>query len=191
MYFSILLSNITNLSQLYKTGNGPDAGTEEPFPRSDNHAKLKRSCDNAEHVGLYHPTTSPALVPSRGAAQHIAPPRNQAVGGVYTVPAPNRSALTFNPFQSSEHTPPMRRLLPSMFLDANTFIPGLFAPQEAMRNRGQQRGYDSQYDRGTPGAEFDRYYAIVNGRARSVRTSPNTIYNSDNLTINFQGLNIN
>lgn len=117
----MLSSSTTNLSQLYKTGNGPDAGTEEPFPRSDNHAKLKRSCDNAEHVGLYHPTSSTALVPYRGATQHIAPPRNQAVGGVYTVPAPNRSARSSNHSPTSEHIPPMRRRLPPLSLHANTF----------------------------------------------------------------------
>ncbi|CZT46411.1 related to mei2 protein [Rhynchosporium secalis] len=32
------------------------AGKEEPFPPSDNASKLKRSCENAEHVGLFAPS---------------------------------------------------------------------------------------------------------------------------------------
>lgn len=27
------------------------AGQEEPFPEPDNQSKMKRSCENAEHVG--------------------------------------------------------------------------------------------------------------------------------------------
>ncbi|KAI8717947.1 RRM domain-containing protein [Fusarium sp. LHS14.1] len=30
-------------------------GREEPFPGPDNHSKMKRSCENAEHVGLFTP----------------------------------------------------------------------------------------------------------------------------------------
>ncbi|RSL57505.1 hypothetical protein CEP54_008248 [Fusarium duplospermum] len=26
-------------------------GREEPFPGPDNHSKMKRSCENAEHIG--------------------------------------------------------------------------------------------------------------------------------------------
>ncbi|KAH6636087.1 hypothetical protein F5144DRAFT_591361 [Chaetomium tenue] len=34
----------------------PDlAGQEEPFPEPDNQSKMKRSCENAEHVGLFTP----------------------------------------------------------------------------------------------------------------------------------------
>lgn len=31
-------------------------GMEEAFPPSDNPSKLKRSCENAEHVGLFAPS---------------------------------------------------------------------------------------------------------------------------------------
>lgn len=60
---SILLQNssgklefgwITNGDKLYYTSNGPMpdlAGQEEPFPDPDNQSKMKRSCENAEHVG--------------------------------------------------------------------------------------------------------------------------------------------
>ncbi|KAK4039921.1 hypothetical protein C8A01DRAFT_46650 [Parachaetomium inaequale] len=43
---------------LYYTSNGPRpdfAGQEEPFPEPDNQSKMKRSCENAEHVGLFTP----------------------------------------------------------------------------------------------------------------------------------------
>ncbi|KAF4629912.1 hypothetical protein G7Y89_g8230 [Cudoniella acicularis] len=32
------------------------AGDEDQFPASDNASKLKRSCENAEHVGLFAPS---------------------------------------------------------------------------------------------------------------------------------------
>jgi hypothetical protein len=35
----------------------PDlAGQEEPFPDPDNQSKMKRSCENAEHVGQSTPS---------------------------------------------------------------------------------------------------------------------------------------
>jgi hypothetical protein len=37
--------------QLYRTGRDPLAGTEEAFPTPNNSAKMKRSMENAEHVG--------------------------------------------------------------------------------------------------------------------------------------------
>ncbi len=43
-----------SFTQLYYTSNGnvPElAGQEEPFPDPDNQSKMKRSCENAEHVG--------------------------------------------------------------------------------------------------------------------------------------------
>ncbi|RYP47337.1 hypothetical protein DL768_006588 [Monosporascus sp. mg162] len=45
-------------SSLFYTVNGPHpemAGKEEPFPGPDNQSKMKRSCENAEHVGLFTP----------------------------------------------------------------------------------------------------------------------------------------
>lgn len=47
-------NRMTNGCQLYYTSNGPMpdlAGQEEPFPEPDNQSKMKRSCENAEHVG--------------------------------------------------------------------------------------------------------------------------------------------
>ncbi|KAH9906439.1 RNA recognition motif 2-domain-containing protein [Xylariomycetidae sp. FL2044] len=44
--------------KLYYTSNGPNpenAGREERFPGPDNQSKMKRSCENAEHVGLFTP----------------------------------------------------------------------------------------------------------------------------------------
>ncbi|RDL35072.1 uncharacterized protein BP5553_07003 [Venustampulla echinocandica] len=37
------------------------AGQEEPFPATDNLAKLKRSCENAEHQGLFAPSAGQKL----------------------------------------------------------------------------------------------------------------------------------
>ncbi|RYO84625.1 hypothetical protein DL766_000704 [Monosporascus sp. MC13-8B] len=47
-----------NADILFYTVNGPHpemAGKEEPFPGPDNQSKMKRSCENAEHVGLFTP----------------------------------------------------------------------------------------------------------------------------------------
>ncbi|KAM3539077.1 hypothetical protein ARSEF1564_008011 [Beauveria bassiana] len=47
-----------NFVDLYFTSNGPMpemAGQEEQFPEPDNQSKMKRSCENAEHVGLFTP----------------------------------------------------------------------------------------------------------------------------------------
>lgn len=44
----------SDVLQLYYTVNGPKpelAGQEEQFPEPDNQSKMKRSCENAEHVG--------------------------------------------------------------------------------------------------------------------------------------------
>ena len=38
-------------SKIYHTGTGPLAGTEDEFPGPDNPSKMRRSVENAEHVG--------------------------------------------------------------------------------------------------------------------------------------------
>lgn len=50
--------------QLFIAGNVPTAGQEERFPGPDNVSKMRRSIENAEHVGLYVPSLKPALHPS-------------------------------------------------------------------------------------------------------------------------------
>ena len=47
-----------NSSKIYVTGNGPMAGSEEQFPGPDNYSKMRRSVENAEHVGQLHKTCS-------------------------------------------------------------------------------------------------------------------------------------
>lgn len=42
---------LTNSSKIYHTGTGPLAGTEDKFPGPDNPSKMRRSVENAEHVG--------------------------------------------------------------------------------------------------------------------------------------------
>lgn len=56
---SVMLEAAHYRPKLYYTSNGPTpqmAGQEEPFPEPDNQSKMKRSCENAEHVGMYHRT---------------------------------------------------------------------------------------------------------------------------------------
>ncbi|KAK3939950.1 RNA recognition motif 2-domain-containing protein [Diplogelasinospora grovesii] len=55
---SVMLEAPHYRPKLYYTINGPHpdkAGEEEEFPEPDNQSKMKRSCENAEHVGLFTP----------------------------------------------------------------------------------------------------------------------------------------
>ncbi|KAI1213433.1 RNA recognition motif 2-domain-containing protein [Annulohypoxylon truncatum] len=55
---SVMLEAPHYRPKLFFTINGQYphlAGTEEPFPEPDNQSKMKRSCENAEHVGLFTP----------------------------------------------------------------------------------------------------------------------------------------
>ncbi|KAI1464745.1 RNA recognition motif 2-domain-containing protein [Daldinia caldariorum] len=55
---SVMLEAPHYRPKLFYTLNGPHpelAGEEEPFPEPDNQSKMKRSCENAEHVGLFTP----------------------------------------------------------------------------------------------------------------------------------------
>jgi hypothetical protein len=63
---SDLLDTVHRLSltslKLYYTSNGPLpdlAGQEEAFPAPDNQSKMKRSCENAEHVGTFNQPPTP------------------------------------------------------------------------------------------------------------------------------------
>lgn len=45
--------DIFNNDQIFRTARHPDAGEEEDFPLPDNASKMRRSVENAEHVGQY------------------------------------------------------------------------------------------------------------------------------------------
>ncbi|KAL9623254.1 MAG: hypothetical protein Q9160_002360 [Pyrenula sp. 1 TL-2023] len=47
---SVMLEQPDYRPKLYRTGNGPDAGQPEEFPKPDNYMKMRRSCENAAHV---------------------------------------------------------------------------------------------------------------------------------------------
>jgi len=79
----------TDFLRLYSTGKGRDAGAEENFPSPDGLAKLKRSCDNAEHVGLYllkSPTANTGSYITTHGPSTVPAPRNQRSSKVYTRP---------------------------------------------------------------------------------------------------------
>lgn len=63
---SVMLEAAHYRPKLYYTSNGPTpqmAGSEEPFPEPDNQSKMKRSCENAEHVGKYRQLSYVCSVP--------------------------------------------------------------------------------------------------------------------------------
>jgi hypothetical protein len=93
-YIRIVL--LLTFLQLFAAGNVPNAGQEEPFPEPDNVSKMRRSVENAEHVGLYIPShyTPPSPCPApRGGRRRPAPHHGGRVGyegrrrGVYLPPA--------------------------------------------------------------------------------------------------------
>ncbi|KAI9790360.1 MAG: hypothetical protein M1816_005178 [Peltula sp. TS41687] len=52
---SVMLELPAFRPKVFHTGTGPLAGTEAEFPTPDNHSKMRRSVENAAHVGLYSP----------------------------------------------------------------------------------------------------------------------------------------
>lgn len=61
---SVMLEAPHYRPKLYYTTNGPVpelAGSEEPFPPPDNQSKMKRSCENAEHVGKFQKNSNGKL----------------------------------------------------------------------------------------------------------------------------------
>ena len=55
---SVMLEHPDFRPKLFFTGTHPNAGDEEEFPPPDNASKMRRSVENAEHVGLYPPRYS-------------------------------------------------------------------------------------------------------------------------------------
>lgn len=49
-----IYSSSAKVVQIFHTGQGPLAGTEDKFPGPDNPSKMRRSVENAEHVGRHH-----------------------------------------------------------------------------------------------------------------------------------------
>ncbi|KAL3469388.1 meiosis protein MEI2 [Aspergillus californicus] len=52
---SVMLEHPSFRPKIFHTGNGPLSGTEDRFPGPDNPSKMRRSIENAEHVGLFAP----------------------------------------------------------------------------------------------------------------------------------------
>jgi hypothetical protein len=48
---SAITMDLAYCLQIFFTGNDPRAGEEEKFPSPDNASKMRRSVENAEHVG--------------------------------------------------------------------------------------------------------------------------------------------
>ncbi|OJJ38553.1 hypothetical protein ASPWEDRAFT_168455 [Aspergillus wentii DTO 134E9] len=52
---SVMLEHPSFRPKIFHTGAGPLVGTEDRFPGPDNPSKMRRSIENAEHVGLFAP----------------------------------------------------------------------------------------------------------------------------------------
>ncbi|CAF9939273.1 MAG: hypothetical protein ALECFALPRED_008058 [Alectoria fallacina] len=55
---SVMLELPSFRPKIYHTGTGPMTGTEDKFPGPDNPSKMRRSVENAEHVGQLHKACS-------------------------------------------------------------------------------------------------------------------------------------
>ena len=52
---SVMMEHPSFRPKIFRTGTGLDAGQEEDFPGPDNELKMRRSVENAEHLGLFAP----------------------------------------------------------------------------------------------------------------------------------------
>ena len=152
--------------QLFTTGTGPDAGEEEGFPGPDNPSKMRRSVENAEHVGLfpYSPIPMPRDTPSRlGHANRAQPIPASAFGLSTNNPspvagpalAPSSAAIALLARRLAPHVPAQDTLT-----EINREL-GLFAPRQGQIYREEQRRRRSIYDRGTSAAEYEAYHQTL------------------------------
>ena len=114
------------------------------FPGPDNPSKMRRSVENAEHVGLFKPAQKKHR---KNKAR-----KSKAVRGNQPMP-----------------------YLPSPLRETNTDISsgaGLFAPRQGQVYREEQRRRRSQFDRGTPGAEFEAHSQGLSDPASSAYPTP-------------------
>lgn len=168
-------------------------------------------------MGLYIP-------PTRLSPYHVdvlPPPRNQTAGGSYVAPATTRRALltkqpslTPPPTQGSIFTYPgtspktstSEHKRTSTFSSASKgkvanriFVVGLYAPREGQAHRERQRRQQTQFDRGTPGAEFQSHRSVPSVHSSgnlttatspdwNKPTSPFTPISLRNRTIHYLGI---
>jgi hypothetical protein len=112
---------------------------------------MRRSVENAEHVGLFRHSSWKHKHTRRAATTHIQHnyhllPASGLHSGITTMvdasSAPHISETTFKLCVTS----------------TDVFVSiGLFAPRQGQMYREEQRRRRSQYDRGTPGAEFEAH----------------------------------
>ncbi|KIW75843.1 hypothetical protein Z517_10588 [Fonsecaea pedrosoi CBS 271.37] len=123
--------------QLFVAGNVQNAGQEEKFPEPDNHSKMRRSVENAEHVGLYlplrlNPGWYPVPNPGAAAFRRRRPMRRTGRfnvaeivrNGVYMPPArANKPTTSSPPKASANKTSPTRRRVPFFIDTRNPYDP--------------------------------------------------------------------
>ncbi|RMZ91961.1 hypothetical protein DV736_g784, partial [Chaetothyriales sp. CBS 134916] len=179
---SVMLEHPDFRPKLFYTGHGAGAGQEEAFPGPNNLQKMRRSVENAEHVGLYRPGAfvRPGIAP-------VISPRSPG-GGFYDTPAraigsasrsftpPTTPAMTKAQLVKTHTATPRGRSAgryddpksyecreDKYFISTANQQPGalltgpagLFAPRQGQAYREEQRRRRSQFDRGTPGAELE------------------------------------
>ncbi|KAK6379847.1 hypothetical protein LTS17_005921 [Exophiala oligosperma] len=115
---SVMLEHPNFRPKLFVAGNVPDAGQEEKFPTPDNHSKMRRSVENAEHVGLYLPRSMGPRNP-RNMNHPKFQPRNRRMrragpfnaNGVYLPPARVANLAQFTPPSSPDSQTPGKYLV--------------------------------------------------------------------------------
>ncbi|OAP57072.1 hypothetical protein AYL99_09185 [Fonsecaea erecta] len=167
---SVMLEHPGFRPKLFVAGNTPNAGVEEKFPEPDNHSKMRRSVENAEHVGLYLPLG--AHLGSYPYRRRRFLRRNEVAldearrNGVYLPPARANKPKEKIPPKAvppkavPANASPTHRRVPFLIDTRNPYDPFAgragrprrYSPQGQVY-REEQRRRRSQFDRGTPGAE--------------------------------------
>ncbi|RJE21256.1 Meiosis protein MEI2 [Aspergillus sclerotialis] len=118
---SVMLENPMFRPKIFHTGTGPLAGTEARFPGPDNASKMRRSLENAEHVGLFPPRSNQQYRDEQRRRRSLFDRESSASGRdiYYTRPiltlrhptdVNNRPAGDNNPLRSAPGTYPRREV---------------------------------------------------------------------------------
>ena len=132
---------------------------------------MRRSVENAEHVGLFRHSSWKHRKSLRATTTHVQSRQNllpafglrSAASTMLNTHDPN------DPFSGIASSSYINQITKNLHMtNTNVLIStGLFAPRQGQMYREEQRRRRSQYDRGTPGAEFEAHTQYLTDPALS------------------------
>ncbi|EXJ80283.1 hypothetical protein A1O1_08425 [Capronia coronata CBS 617.96] len=157
---SVMLEHPGFRPKLFVAGNVPNAGQEERFPGPDNASKMRRSVENAEHVGLFIHTSPtrrfPCPVEHRVRRAGQIKLANGRRAGHYLPPARANASSPQKFIETAQEEVNQTRGSPRTVNVNSPYDPFAGGParfSQGQAYREEQRRRRSQFDRGTPGAE--------------------------------------